>query len=102
MTLTIDEVKNIAKLARLHLTDTEIEQYKEQLSSILDYVAKLQEVNTDDVPELQHALGISNVFRDDVEEQSDESTRKSAIKNFSNNNGDLLEVQSVFGRNENL
>jgi len=102
MPLSNDDVKYIAKLARLHINDDEVEQFSEQLSSILDYVTKLQEVNTDDVPELQHALDVSNVFRDDIEEQSDESTRKGAIKNFSNSNGDLLEVQSVFGRNENL
>jgi aspartyl-tRNA(Asn)/glutamyl-tRNA(Gln) amidotransferase subunit C len=102
MPLSNNDVKYIAKLARLHINDDEVEQFSEQISSILDYVAKLQEVNTDNVPELQHALDVSNVFRVDVEEQSDENTRKSAIKNFSNSNGDLLEVQSVFGRNENL
>jgi len=102
MPLSNDDVKYIAKLARLHINDDEVEQFSEQLSSILEYVTKLQEVNTDDVSELQHALDVSNVFRDDIEEQSDESTRKGAIKNFSNSNGDLLEVQSVFGRNENL
>lgn len=102
MPLSNDDVKYIAKLARLHVNDDEVEQFGEQLSSILDYVAKLQEVNTDDVPELQHALEVSNIFRDDIEEHFDEDARKSAIENFSNSNGDLLEVQSVFGRNENL
>lgn len=102
MPLSTDDVKNIAKLARLHLTNMEIEQYKEQLSSILDYVTKLQEVNTDDVPELQHALDVTNVYREDIEESCDEKTRQLALDNFSLRNEDLLEVQSVFGRNENL
>ncbi len=102
MPLSNNDVKYIAKLARLNVTETEVEEFSEQLSSILDYVAKLQEVNTDNVPELQHALDVENVFRDDIIEQSDESTRISAIENFSNSNGNLLEVQSVFGRNENL
>ncbi|MBI2475190.1 Asp-tRNA(Asn)/Glu-tRNA(Gln) amidotransferase subunit GatC [Candidatus Uhrbacteria bacterium] len=102
MPLSNDDVKYIAKLARLHINDDEVEQFSEQLSSILDYVAKLQEVNTDNVPELQHALDVSNVFRDDVEDNCVERTRNIALENFSNRNGDLLEVQSVFDRNENL
>lgn len=94
--LSTSDVEHIAKLARLHLTDDEIEQYKEQLSSILDYVQKLQEVNTDDVPELQHSLNITNVFRDDVVEETDPEMRKLALENFSSKNGDLLEIQSVW------
>ena len=50
MSLTIQEVEHIAKLARLALTDEQKQRYRGQLSTILDHVAKLQELDTRDVP----------------------------------------------------
>ena len=50
MPLTLEEVEHIAKLARLELSDDETARYREQLSAILDHVAKLQELDTSDVP----------------------------------------------------
>ena len=50
MSLTLKEVEHIAKLARLQLTDEQKEKYRGQLSSILDHIAKLQELDTKDVP----------------------------------------------------
>ena len=49
MPLTLQEVKHIAKLARLELTDEQKMRYREQLEAILDHVAKLQELDTKDV-----------------------------------------------------
>lgn len=50
MSLTTQEVEHIAKLARLELTDEQKEHYREQLSAILDYIAKLRTLDTTDVP----------------------------------------------------
>ena len=50
MALTRQEVEHIAKLARLELTDGQQELYREQLSAILDYIAKLRTLDTTDVP----------------------------------------------------
>ncbi len=50
MALTTEEVQHIAKLARLELTDEQREHYREQLSAILDYIAKLRRLDTTDVP----------------------------------------------------
>src|SRR5512142_2383597 len=50
MALTTEEVQHIAKLARLELTDEQREHYREQLSHILDYIAKLRTLDTTDVP----------------------------------------------------
>ena len=50
MSLTLEEVEHIAGLARLELTDEEKARYREQLSAILDHVAKLQQLDTSDVP----------------------------------------------------
>lgn len=50
MPLTIQEVEHIARLARLELTDEQKEHYRGQLSTILDHIAKLRELDTSDVP----------------------------------------------------
>ncbi len=65
MSLTADEVNKVAHLARLELTPAELESMTRQLSSIVAYIDKLQELNTDNVEPLAHALDVANVFRDD-------------------------------------
>ena len=62
MTLSEDEVKALALLARLELSDAERAAIAHQLSAILDYVRQLQQVNTDGVEPLAHPLPIHNVF----------------------------------------
>jgi aspartyl-tRNA(Asn)/glutamyl-tRNA(Gln) amidotransferase subunit C len=64
------EVKKVAKLARLELTETELEEFTSQLSAILDYVAKMNELNTKNVEPLAHCLPITNVFREDKVQES--------------------------------
>lgn len=50
MALTSEEIEHIARLARLQLTDDQKELYREQLSHILDYIAKLRQLDTANVP----------------------------------------------------
>ena len=63
----IDEslVRKVAKLSRLELTEAEIEEFTGQLSAILDYMEKMNELDTADVQPLAHCLPISNRFRED-------------------------------------
>ncbi len=65
MALTGDQVRWVAHLARLELSPDELTEFTEQLGRIVDYVNQLQEVNTDGVEPLAHALPIKNVFRPD-------------------------------------
>jgi aspartyl-tRNA(Asn)/glutamyl-tRNA(Gln) amidotransferase subunit C len=65
MSLSADEVAWVAHLARLELTADELAVMTPQLNSIVDYVAQLQQVNTDGVEPLAHALDVHNVFRAD-------------------------------------
>ena len=65
MALTPEEVRWVAHLARLELTEAELETMTRQLSSIVDYVDQLKRVNTDGVEPLAHALAVHNAFRDD-------------------------------------
>ena len=66
MALTKEEVAKVAHLARLDISDAMAESMAHQLSDVLDYAAKLNELNTDDVTPLSHPGKLSNVFRDDV------------------------------------
>ena len=64
--ITRDEVARLADLARIDLSDAELDHLAPQLSVILDSVAAIQGVAGDDVPPTTHALPLTNVFRDDV------------------------------------
>jgi aspartyl-tRNA(Asn)/glutamyl-tRNA(Gln) amidotransferase subunit C len=66
MSLTINEVTHIADLARLSLTEDELALYREQLSAILDYASRLQQVDTQDVPITSSVLPFQSVLREDV------------------------------------
>jgi aspartyl-tRNA(Asn)/glutamyl-tRNA(Gln) amidotransferase subunit C len=65
MSLNADEVRWVAHLARLQLTDAELATMTPQLNAIVEYVDLLKQVNTDGVEPLAHALEVRNVFRED-------------------------------------
>ncbi len=66
MKITRQEVEHVAKLARLELSEKEEELLTDQLSGILTYVEKLNELDTKGVPPTSHVLDIKNVMREDV------------------------------------
>lgn len=70
MALTREEVLHVARLARLAMSDDEVDRFRDQLSAILEHAARVTEVVTDDVPPTSHPLPLANVFRDDVVEPS--------------------------------
>jgi aspartyl-tRNA(Asn)/glutamyl-tRNA(Gln) amidotransferase subunit C len=61
-----EEVQNVARLARLHLTDEEAERMREQLDAILAYIDKLRELDVEGVEPTAHAVPLVNVMRDDA------------------------------------
>ena len=65
MALTREEVLHVAELARLSLSPEEIELFTVQLNEILEYVEKLQELDTSGVAPLAHVIPLFNVFRED-------------------------------------
>ena len=65
MSLTPDEVRHIALLARLGISDEDVERFSGQLSSILDYFEELKQVDTEDVPPTAYPLDLHNVLRSD-------------------------------------
>ena len=69
-TLTTDEVQHVAALARLEFNEAEIEQFTHQLARILDYIGKLNELDTTDVPPTSHPLPLRNVVKEDMAKRS--------------------------------
>ncbi|MCI9888713.1 Asp-tRNA(Asn)/Glu-tRNA(Gln) amidotransferase subunit GatC [Micrococcales bacterium 31B] len=61
-----DEVARLADLARLHLTDAEIDRFAGELDVIVDAVAEVSQAAGDDVPATSHPVPLTNVFREDV------------------------------------
>jgi len=64
--LTSEQVKHVAELARIGLDEKETERFKDQLSAILDFVGKLQEIDTSKTQPLSQTTGLKNVFREDL------------------------------------
>ncbi|MBI3597545.1 MAG: Asp-tRNA(Asn)/Glu-tRNA(Gln) amidotransferase subunit GatC [Nitrospirae bacterium] len=70
MKLSKEEVEHVARLARLAVSEEEKEAFSRQLSEILTYIGKLNELDTSKVQPTSHVLDLSNVLRDDVIRES--------------------------------
>ncbi len=64
--LTQEEVQKLAVLARISLTDPEVEKFQHELSTVLDYVEALKEINIDGVEEISQVTGLVNMQREDL------------------------------------
>ena len=64
--LTEQQVRHVAKLSRLALSDDEVRHFGTQLSAVLGYVSKLSELNVDGVEPMAHAMDVHSVVREDV------------------------------------
>jgi len=87
------QVRKVARLSRLDLTEAEVEEFTCQLSAILDYVEKMNELDTDNIEPLAHCLPISNVFRADSVKES-LGTEKT-LANAPQRNGEFFKVPKI-------
>ena len=87
------EVRKVAKLARLELSGVEVEEFASQLSAILDYVEKMNELDTTSVEPLAHCLPISNVFREDTARESLGTER--TLANAPQRDGEFFKVPKI-------
>ena len=87
------QVRKVAKLSRLELNEAEVEEFTGQLSAILDYVEKMNELDTTDVQPLAHCLPISNVFREDLARES-LGTEKT-LTNAPQRDGEFFKVPKI-------
>lgn len=88
-----DEVKKVASLARLSLTDDELRIYGQQLTQILGYVKMLDEVDIDGAEPMPHAVELQNVFRRD--EATESLDRADALSNAPKTDGRYFQVPQI-------
>ncbi|MFC1633680.1 Asp-tRNA(Asn)/Glu-tRNA(Gln) amidotransferase subunit GatC [Planctomycetota bacterium] len=95
MAKKIDEaqVRKVAKLSRLELTEAEVGEFTGQLSAILDYVEKMNELDTDNVEPLAHCLPISNILREDSAKES--LGAEKALANAPQQDGNFFKVPKI-------
>jgi aspartyl-tRNA(Asn)/glutamyl-tRNA(Gln) amidotransferase subunit C len=92
--LTIDELRNIAQLARVSFSEEELELVSGQLSDILDHIAVLSEADTDNIEETRYITGASNIYRRDITNSS--LSRDQVLKNAPVSQEGYVRVRGVF------
>lgn len=93
MAITKEQIQWIAHLSRLELKPDELSLAATQLTSILDYINQLQQINTDNIEPLAHALDVSNVFREDDLKES--LAVDEALANAPNRQGNFYGVPAI-------
>jgi aspartyl-tRNA(Asn)/glutamyl-tRNA(Gln) amidotransferase subunit C len=93
MKITPEEISHVADLARLQLSSEEVEAMAGQLGDILSYVAKLNELDTDGITPMTHAISIVNAFRDDEVKPSLE--REKTLSNGPRQDGESFVVPRI-------
>jgi len=98
MTLSRTDVEHVAALARLGLSDEEMERLRDQLSSILDHIAVLDRLDTSAIPPTAQVNVLQNVLREDeVRPSLDQSA---VLRNAPSERDGFLEVRSVMASGE--
>jgi len=91
--VTLKEVEHIAELARLKFSEDELQNFTNQLNQILEYVEKLNELDTENVEPLSHPIEGNNVFREDILKPS--ISREEALKNAPDSDNEFFKVPKV-------
>lgn len=98
--LTLDQVSHIAKLARMEVSAEEAEKLREQISGVLAFVEKLQEVSVDGVQPTSHVGDMMNVLREDSREEvnigQENAERERMVGQFPREKSGFLQVPPVF------
>lgn len=98
MKLDKQQIQHLGLLARIGLTDDDIEKYQNQLSSILDYADQLNEINTDNIEPVSQITGQKNVLRDDQVIEDDDFV--SLVKIAPETENDMIKTKSVFDKKQ--
>jgi aspartyl-tRNA(Asn)/glutamyl-tRNA(Gln) amidotransferase subunit C len=96
--LSVEDVRHVARLARLSLDEERLARFTPQLESILDYVAKIGEADVNGVPPMAHALPLANVLREDVVTPS--LSIEQVLQNAPEIDGRFFKVPKVIGGDE--
>lgn len=95
MALTPEDVKKVARLARLKVTAEEVSRFQGQLGHILEHMADLDALDTAAVEPTAHALGLVNVMRADVPRALSAEAREALLKNAPEREGPYVKVPKV-------
>ena len=93
--LTRDEIINVATLARIGVSEKDVERYKHDLSEILDYFKKLDELDVSAVESIGHITGMKNTFRTDKQEDFGKLGKEAIMKNVPEVKDEYIKVKSV-------
>ena len=93
--MTEDRVRQVARLARIQLSDGEVAEFTGQIESVLEYVGKLNELDTEGVEPMAHALPVCNVLRDDEPRPS--LPPEQAVREAPDRDGTFFRVPKVLG-----
>lgn len=95
MSVTINDVEHIAKLAKLEFSEAEKEKFTHQFNDILKYMEQLNSLDTSNVEPLSHVIELQNVFREDSVKPS--IPREEALKNAPDKTEEHFKVPKVIG-----
>jgi aspartyl-tRNA(Asn)/glutamyl-tRNA(Gln) amidotransferase subunit C len=95
MNLSKDEIKHVAKLARLELTDAEFDKYGGQLSKVLNYIDQLKEVDIINVEPTAQVTGLENVLRPDEVKDWNGKEIKQALDGAPKREDDFIKVKRI-------
>lgn len=94
--LSKDEVKYLAKLAKLSLSSSEINIYQKQLSEVVNFISQLKEVETGKVEATSQTTGLENVFRPDEIKNEDSLNQEEALSGTDEIHNSFFKVSAVF------
>ncbi|OLS40906.1 Asp-tRNA(Asn)/Glu-tRNA(Gln) amidotransferase subunit GatC [Bacillus sp. MRMR6] len=90
-----DQVKHVANLARLAITDAEVDKFTKQLDAIITFAEQLNEVDTDHVEPTNHVLDMKNVLREDIPQKG--LPREEVLKNAPDHQDGQIKVPAIMG-----
>ena len=94
MQITDETIEYVGILAKLELSDEEKEQAKKDMTNMLDYVGKLNELDTEGVEPMSHTFSVNNVFREDVVTNGDD--RENMLANAPEERNGCYDVPKTF------
>ena len=92
---SLDDVRHVATLARLELSADEQKRYAAQLTSILEFISKLQQIPTKNIQPTSQVTGLTNVFREDDIDTSRTLTQEEALANAKGTYNGYFKVTAI-------
>lgn len=99
--ITTDEVKHLAKLASLPISDDRLAKLANQIETTFEYIQILEKTDTKNLAETNQVTGLTNVMRDDIVDDSRTLTQEQALKNAKHSHDGYFVVPAIFAAEDN-